>query len=100
MPKTIARTPEAIREALLADPNVAELAKTIGVSLEDYIEQVTYFAMNPSAEPQLGVMDPEEMKRQGLKPPPTDDQIGRFLVDALQVRNAANPSNQFADAKP
>jgi hypothetical protein len=98
MPKTIARTPEAIRTALLADPNVAELAKTIGVSIDDYIEQVIHFAMNPGADPQLGVLTAEGFAEAGLPPPPTDDQIGRYLIDALQVHNATNGS-EFSEAR-
>lgn len=98
MPK-IARTPEAIRAALLADPNTAALAETIGVDVDEYIEQIIFFAMNPTAEPTVGIMSVEEMKAQGITPPASDAEIGQYLIDLASVAKATTDSNEFADQK-
>lgn len=98
MPK-IARTPEAIRAALLADPNTAAVAETIGVDVDAYIEQIIHFAMNPSAEPNVGIMTVEEMKAQGITPPASDAEIGQYLIDLASVTKASGNSNEFADQK-
>lgn len=99
MPKTIARTPEAIRAALLADPNVTAMAKTLEIPLEDYIAQVIHFAMNPDAQPEVVVLSEEDLKRHNLAPPPSAEEIGRFLIEEVSLAKAGNPANEFSAHK-
>lgn len=93
----IPREPNAIRRALLEDPNTAGIAKSLGVSLEDYIEQVIRFAMNPKAEPIVSVLKPEIIREKGGVVP-DGEAMGKYLVEAVAVAKVAH-TTEFADPK-
>lgn len=82
------KTPEAVRQAVLADPNTKELAKKVGATVEAYVEQVVHFVMNPGAEPSLYVVEDEDLVKAGM-PPPDADAMGQYLVEAVKVQQAA-----------
>jgi hypothetical protein len=98
-PKTpkLPRTPENVRKKVLEDPNTAQIAKKLGVTLEEYVEQVVHFVMNPKAEPSLYVVEDQDLEALGM-PPPDEDEMGRYLIEAVQVANAAGATG-FTDAK-
>lgn len=99
MPNRPARTPEAIRAALLADPHVAAMAETLDVPLEDYIAQVLHFVKNPDAEPEIVILSEEELRQNNLPPAPTGQEVGRVLLEAVAVVEASNPASKYADKK-
>jgi len=73
------KDPEAIRKAVLADPNTAEIAKALGVPLEEYVAGVVVYAMNPEAKPEyLGVTDQVMKERFGLTPMTEQEIIAKF----------------------
>jgi hypothetical protein len=58
-----------IRKKVLADPNTAQIAEKLGVPLEQYVERVVYFAMNPQALPEYLVVSDEVLAEKfGLGP--------------------------------
>jgi hypothetical protein len=73
------KDPEAIRQAVLADPNTALIAKALGVPLDEYVEGVVVFAMNPEAKPEyVGVTDEVMKERFGLTPMKEQEIISLF----------------------
>ena len=79
---------EAIRTKALADPNTAKIADQLGVPLEDYVQQVVHFVLNPDAEPQLYVASDADLRKAGFEPP-DGNAVGRYLVEAATVADAA-----------
>lgn len=89
--------PEALRKKLLDDPTTEQIAKEIGVSLEEYIEQVLHFAMNPEAVPDLYLVEDEDLRRMGYEPH-TADEIGRYILNYVEVATATEKTD-FSDAE-
>ncbi|ADO70794.1 hypothetical protein [Stigmatella aurantiaca] len=84
---------ESLREQLRQSPFIPELATELGVSLEEYIEQVARFALHPQQEPQLAVVLNEELLAQGHAPP-REEEMARYLERAVLVASA-EPSTNF-----
>jgi hypothetical protein len=84
--------PQALRKKLLDDPTTEQIANELGVSLEEYIEQVLHFAMNPEAVPDLYLVEDEELRKMGYEPH-TADEIGRYLLDYVAVATATEKTD-------
>lgn len=70
------KDPLEIRKKVLADPNTAQIAETLGVSLEEYVEGVVHFAMNPQELPEYVVASDKILEEQyGLPPTPKADEL-------------------------
>ncbi len=61
--------PDAIRAKVLADPNTAEIAESLGVELDDYVDRVVEFVMNPKLKPELVAASDAALKAAGHTPP-------------------------------
>lgn len=48
---------DELREQLLADPHTQQIAASLGVDLETYIDEVLHFATHPDEEPELAYLD-------------------------------------------
>ena len=67
--------PLAVKRAqLLEDPTVQEIAKSLDIEVEAYVEQVLFYAQNKDAEPELKITDEEDLYDAGVEP-----------VDALEI---------------
>ena len=64
----VKKDPQAIREAIAADPNTAVIAEAIGYELGEYVEQVLEYVLNPKKELNLVVYSDEEMAERGITP--------------------------------
>lgn len=78
---------------------MAAIAKTLEMPLEDYIAQVIHFAMNPNAQPEVVILSKAELKGHGLPPPPSAEEVGRFLIEEVSLAKAGNPANEFSAHK-
>lgn len=86
---------EAMKKRLIADPNTAELAKTLKMGFDEYVALVMKYASNPKIEPQLMIYDDAALKEAGF-PPPDLKEVERFLqeyVDAAEI----STKSKFAD---
>jgi hypothetical protein len=73
------KNPIEIKKKILADPNTALIAEKLQVPLEEYVEGVLFFAMNPEAKPELVVVTDEVAKeRFGLTLPKEADIVRQF----------------------
>lgn len=85
----VPKDPEAIRKLVLSDPNTAEIAKKIGVPLEEYVNNVIHFVLNPKADPSIYVVEDDDLRSKGFEPPDANA-IGRFISEAAAVSSAAD----------
>jgi hypothetical protein len=85
----MAPTPESIRSQLLADPDSTQLAEQLGVPLEEYVQQVVHFVTNPQEEPQLLLVEDEDLRGQGLEPPDAEA-MARHLEEAVALASASD----------
>jgi hypothetical protein len=86
------KDPEVIRKKVLADPNTAEIAKNLGVSLEEYVNQVVHYVLHPNEDPSVYIVEDEDLRAMGYEPP-SGEEIGRVVM------NAANEAAAIAEAK-
>jgi hypothetical protein len=95
----IPKDPEVIRKKVLSDPNTAKIAENLGVPLEEYVNQVIHFVLNPNAEPSLYVVEDEDLRAMGY-PPPDADAMGQYIIEAATIAQTANPSRtEFTEAR-
>lgn len=58
-PKNLGMPLDMARQNLRDDPNTAEIAKSLGVEVEDYIDKVLEYAQHPDKQPELELLDDE-----------------------------------------
>ena len=90
--------PEVLRKRILSDPNTAQIAKNLGVPLETYVNQVLHFVLNPNEEPNVYIVEDEALRKMGYQPPDAEA-MGRYIVEAATVAQAASPQTGFEDEK-
>jgi hypothetical protein len=64
---------EVARQQLIDDSETQELAKTFGVTVEEYADLVLEYAQNPDKQPELHVIDDEEWQESGVDAATTAD---------------------------
>lgn len=65
---TSKKDPEAVRQKVLADPNTAVIAESLGIELEDYADQVVHYVMNPAQPAAMVTMSDADIASVGLTP--------------------------------
>ena len=78
-----------LRARVLADPNTARIAADLGVPLDEYVEQVVHYALNPTEDPEMVAADDEDLAAVGFSVP-DEDAMGQYLVDAVATADAAH----------
>lgn len=68
-PKKPRRPIEEVRAELMKSEETQQLAKTLGLSLEDYVEKVLSYYKDPNKEPTLYVLSEEQIRAAGVEPP-------------------------------
>lgn len=89
----------ALREQLRTSPFTPELARELGVSLEEYIDQVVHFVLNPGEEPQLAVVETDGLLDQGHCPPREED-MARYLDRAVLIASAVDRAEAPPEPDP
>lgn len=79
---------KALRKKVLADENTAEIARNLGISTEEYVDQVMHFLLHPREEPWLYLIEDHSLRTLGLEPPHPEE-MGRFVMEAAQLAEAA-----------
>jgi hypothetical protein len=105
MPDTSGKPPKnplEIRKKVLADPNTAQIAQKLGVPLEEYVEGVVHFAMNPDELPEYVVVTDEVLKEKfGLEAPPKTDEIIAIFNKEVEYATVSDKTDfTAAKAKP
>lgn len=93
------KNPLEIRKKVLADPNTAQIAEKLGVPLEEYVEGVVHFAMNPQELPEyVGVTDEVLKEKFGLPPTPKDAEIIAIFDREVEFATVAEKTD-YRDPK-
>lgn len=77
-----------LRKQVLADENTAEIARNLGFSTEEYVEQVVHFLLSPPQEPLLYVIEDDDLRSLRLDPPDREE-MGYFVIEAARIAEAA-----------
>ncbi len=88
---------EATRAQLLQDPYTAKLAEELGIPISEYVQQVLHFMQHPSEEPQVLVVEDEDLHSQGYTSPREED-MARFLEEAAVVEGSSERT-EFTPAR-
>jgi hypothetical protein len=91
------KTPEAIVEKLLDDPNTPKIAEKLEMKLEDYVALVVHYVMNPNEQPMLNIVKDEDLAKNGLKPISAGE-MNAYMRESVAVAEAAVGSG-FSEAK-
>ena len=67
-----------VRQQLLDDPSTREIAKAFKIPVEKYIEMVLKYAQNPDLEPELTILDEDEIQTHG-EVLPTENEVVAWL---------------------
>lgn len=89
----------ALRAKILADPNVAKIAKELGVPLDDYVNQIGYFINNPGVQPALAMASDEDLKKHLGVDAPTFEQIEANLKASNDAFMAGQAPSGFVAHK-
>ena len=60
---------EVARAQLMENDEIKQLAETLGMELEDFVERVLFYGKNPDAEPQLHIIPDDELEELGADVP-------------------------------
>jgi hypothetical protein len=90
-------TLEMVRKRVLSDPNTAKIAKELNIPLEDYVTQVVYFVLHPEADPDMLLVEDQDLRAQGHTPPKQSEMLA-YLKEAVAVVEASGATG-FDDAK-
>lgn len=86
----LGRPIEVVRAEIIAAPESKELAKTFGVSVEEYAELVLDYLQNPGKDPLLEVVDEEDAEEQGV-PLTSESEVKAWLEKASTGRLSVAP---------
>lgn len=80
-----------LRAKILADPNVAKIAKELEMDLDEFVNTVGYYMNNPGTEPAFLVVKDEDLKTHFGVTAPTNEQLEanvRASVEAIKAGQA------------
>ena len=87
-----------LRAKLLADPDTITIASNLGVPLEEYVDQVLHFVKNPKADPQMLVVEDDDLRAAGFEPP-DEKKLLAFVEESVATLEEAGEVSGFKDQK-
>lgn len=88
-----------LRAKILADPNVAKMAESLQVPLDEFVNQVGYYLNNPGVEPAFLVVSDENLKKMGVEPPTEEAIEANVRQSVAAIQAAEGPSGFTAHKK-
>ncbi|MBI3184209.1 MAG: hypothetical protein HYZ28_18915 [Myxococcales bacterium] len=92
------KDPKALRAKIERDPNTAKIAKELQIPVEEYVEMVLHYALNPNEEPELVMVKDEDLRAHGYKPPRMED-IVDYLKESAEISGVHERTDFKAAAK-
>jgi hypothetical protein len=89
---------EKIKRELMSNTETIGIAKELGIPLEDYVAQVMHFIVNPDAEPQMLLVEDQDLKAAGFEVPNADEVL-KFAEDQVKVLEEAGEITGYNKAK-
>ncbi|MBL9036968.1 MAG: hypothetical protein JNG84_00505 [Archangium sp.] len=88
----------SIRKKILADPNTEGIAKNLGVTLDEYVDRVVHFVLNPSDDPEIYLAEDEDLEAMGMKPPDEGSML-KYLKEAFEALQSTEKTDFSAAPK-
>lgn len=88
----------ALRAKILSDPNVAKIAASLEMDLEEFVNTVGYYMNNPGVEPAFLVVKDEDLKKMGVNVP-TQEAIEANVRATVEAIKAGQAPSGFDDAR-
>ncbi len=88
-----------LRAKILSDPNVAKLAASLGLSLDEFVNQVGYFMNNRDVEPLFAVVKDDELRKLGVEPPSAEAIEANVRASVAAITAGQSPSGFEATKK-
>jgi hypothetical protein len=79
---------EKLKRELMQNTETIGIAKELGIPLEDYVAQVMHFIVNPDAEPQMLLVEDQDLKANGFEVPDPKE-ILKFAEGQVKVLEEA-----------
>ena len=83
---------------ILSDPNVAKMAAELGMSVDEFANQIGYYLNNPGTEPAFLVVSDENLKKMGV-PVPSAEAIEANVRASVEAIKAGQGPSGFDQAK-
>lgn len=87
-----------LRAKILADPNVPKLAASLGLSVDEFVNQIGYFLNNPDTEPLFAVVKDDDLRKMGVEPPSAEAIEANVRASVAAIKAGQAPSG-FEDVK-
>lgn len=88
-----------LRAKILADPNVAQMAAALEMSLDEFVNQIGYYINNPGAEPAFLVVSDENLRKMGVEPPSAEAIEANVRATVEAIKAGQSPSGFDAPRK-
>lgn len=83
-----------LRAKILADPNVAKIARELGKDLEEYVNTIGYYINNPGTEPAFLVVSDDNLRKMGVEPP-TNEQLEANVRQSVEAFKAGQAPSGY-----
>ncbi|MFN7133909.1 MAG: hypothetical protein ACK4N5_17670 [Myxococcales bacterium] len=80
-PQQPKKSKEELRAQILASPETKQLASTLGMTLDAYVELVLDYAMNPEKKPVLNVVSDADAKAGGAA---TTEEVKQWFEEQMK----------------
>jgi hypothetical protein len=87
-----------LRKKILADPNVAKIAKELEMDLDEFVNTIGYYLNNPGVEPAFLVVSDENLRKMGIEPP-TNEALEANVRASVEAFKAGKAPSGFEDEK-
>lgn len=91
--------PAVIKKRVLEEPATAKIADELGISVDEYADQVVHFLMNPDAEPDLAVMSDADLARDDGYVPPRIEAVEGYVKELIAIQDVAENRTEFTHGK-
>ncbi len=83
---------------ILSDPNVAKIAAELGMSVDEFANQIGYYLNNPGVEPAFLVVSDDNLRKMGVEPPSAKAIEANVRASVEAIKAGQSPSG-FDQAK-
>lgn len=77
---------------ILSDPNVAKIAAELGMSIDEFANQVGYYLNNPGVEPAFLVVSDANLRKMGVEPPSAEAIEANVRASVEAIKAGQGPS--------
>lgn len=88
-----------LRAKILADPNVPKMAASLGLTVDEFVNQIGFFLNNPDTEPLFAVVKDDDLRKLGVEPPSAEAIEANVRASVAAIKAGQAPSGFDATKK-